>query len=389
MKVKRFPAVAERVEAFQSFYRRENKRPLFGFFAASEYPLARYPSFHYLPEDRPLEPQDFSHPSAIEGFLADCDNLYARHEACGGDFIWSSTPFWGIPWLEAILGCPLDANHSTGSIHSEAPPDFSGPACIESFDRNNPWVRLMETYLSALAGRSRGRWPIGTTRLRGVSDLLAALYGVEALVLRMMDEGEEILDASRRLAELLIRFGAFQLDRIPPFHGGVGSFYYHLWAPERTLWIQEDATALLSPDLYSQFIEPQVQRIVRSFPGTIMHQHSKGYVPTESYLGMGMRALELHIDEGGPSAQELFDRHRSILARSPLIVWGRLSDADCEWLFTRLPPQGLAIAAALPAAAAVALSAAAQPGAAAMPVAAAAASKGEADRLWTMYESSR
>jgi hypothetical protein len=337
-----------------------------------------------LPEDRPLEPKDFSQPRAIEGFLTDCETLYAQHEACGGDFIWSSTPFWGIPWLEAILGCPLYANHATGSIHSEAPSDFSGPECIESFDPKNPWVRLMDTYLSALAERSRGRWPIGTTRLRGVSDLLAALYGVEALVLRMLDEGEEILDASRRIADLLIRFGAFQMDRIPPFRRGVGSFYYHLWAPEGTLWIQEDATALLSPDLYARFIEPQVQRIVRSFPGTIMHQHSKGYVPTDSYLGMGMHALELHIDEGGPSAEELFDRHRAILARSPLIVWGRLTDADCRWLFTRLPPDGLAIAAALPTAAAAALPAAAQLGADARTSA-----LSEADRLWALYESLR
>ena len=38
-----------------------------------------------------------------------------------------------------------------------------------------------------------------------------------------------------------------QIERIPDFHGGVGSFYYNAWAPKGTIWHQEDAAALLSP----------------------------------------------------------------------------------------------------------------------------------------------
>jgi hypothetical protein len=91
----------------------------------------------------------------------------------------------------------------------------------------------------------------------------------------------------------------------------------------------------------------------------------------------------LHIDEGGPSAEELFDRHRAILARSPLIIWGRLTDADCRWLFTRLPPEGLAIAVALPVSAA--LPADAPSGADGE--CGIAAYKRESDRLWALYES--
>jgi hypothetical protein len=52
--------IEERVELFKSFHRRENIRPLLGFFRGSEYPLFRYPFSKSLPEGRPLRPEDFN-----------------------------------------------------------------------------------------------------------------------------------------------------------------------------------------------------------------------------------------------------------------------------------------------------------------------------------------
>jgi hypothetical protein len=103
-----------------------NDRPLFGFYVRSEYRLFRYPATRSLPDDRPLTPDDFD----VAPYLDDCDQLFAEHEACGGDFIWSASAYWGIPWLEAALGCPIIADHNTGSIRSETPAAFSGPESI-------------------------------------------------------------------------------------------------------------------------------------------------------------------------------------------------------------------------------------------------------------------
>src|SRR5680860_99464 len=115
--IKRYHLIEERVENFKHFYRRENKRPLFGFTLGSEYPLFRYNSAKNLPEDRPLKPDDFM----VEEYMEDCDRLFEEHEECGGDFIWTGSIFWGIPWLEAILGCPIYTNYATGSIYSKTP----------------------------------------------------------------------------------------------------------------------------------------------------------------------------------------------------------------------------------------------------------------------------
>ena len=336
-----FKSVSERVEQFRQFYRKENAKPLFGFFRGSEYPLHRYPCMKDLPEDRPLVPEDFP----LEAFLADTEELFQGHESCGGDFIFSATPFWGIPWVEAALGCPIFVSHETGSIYSEPPEGFKGSKSLPDFDKSNPWLQLMEKFLLGLAQKSSGRWPIGTTRMRGVSDLLAATYGGTEWIMKMMEDPEEIHSSCRKLTNFWMALARFQINLIPPYHEGIGSFYYYSWAPKGTVWCQEDAAALLSPSLYEEFIEPCIREISENLKGSIMHQHSTGYIPYKSYKTMAFDALEMHVDQGGPSAEQLYETHKELMADKPLIIWGEFSQDDLDWIFSKLPTEGLAVIA--------------------------------------------
>jgi hypothetical protein len=327
-------SMAERVEQFKLFYNKKNERPLFGFFYGSEYPIFRYPFAAKLPENKALTPDDFN----VDSFVADTVKLFETHETCGGDFIYSASAFWGIPWLEAMLGCPVYSDIKTGALYAEKPETVN-----LKFSADDEWSVLMKKMLKALAKASDGQFPLATTRMRGVSDLLNAIYGGDEFLFKLMGEPDEMRPVIAQLADFFIDAVKFQLELIPEFYGGIGSFYYHNWAPAGTVWHQEDAAALLSPDLYDDFIEPADRKIVESLPQVIMHQHSTGYVPTGAYIKMGMFALELHIDTGGPSAEELYDRHLNILNNKPLIIWGDIPEADLDWIFSKLPPQGLAV----------------------------------------------
>ena len=334
-----FKSIEQRVALFKQFYRKENDRPLLGFYKGTYYPVYRYPSMKNLPEGRPLVPEDFS----ADAFVDDSERLFVEHEACGGDFIWSASAFWGIPWLEAALGCPVYVNHSTGSIYSEPPSLFDGPDSVPLFNANNPWLRLMKTCLHKLNEKSGGRWPIGTTLMRGISDLLSALYGGTEAIFKMMESPEEVRKVCQKLTDFWLQLAQFQLELIPEFHHGSGSYFYYNWVPKGTVWYQEDAAALLSPALYSEFIEGCTRKISDKLTGCIIHEHATGYVPVESYLTMNFSALEMHIDEGGPSAEELYKTHCKILAEKPLIIWGEIPEKDLEWIFSNLPLQGLAV----------------------------------------------
>jgi hypothetical protein len=280
----------------------------------------------------------------VEEYLADYDRLYSEMEECPGDFIFGASAFWGIPWVEAALGCPIRVNHSTGSLYAEKPPAFDGPASVPDFDPGSPWIKKLVEFLDLLARHSAGRYPLATTRMRGVADLLAALYGGENFLFAMMERPEEVREVCGKLARFYIEIGRIQLEHIPPFHGGVGSFYYHLWAPAGTVWHQEDSVMLLSPELYGEFILPWDRDIFGAFPGNIMHFHSTGgYIPVDEVLSLGPTAVEMHIDSGGPSAEKLYDTHLRILEKCPLIIWGAMTDADLDWIFSRLPDRGVAV----------------------------------------------
>ena len=331
--------VEERVHNFQLYYSRSNPRPLLGFFLGSEYPLHRYDAAKALPDDRPLNPDDVQ----VEPYLDDFDRLFEAHEALGRDFIWSACAFWGIPWLEAALGCPIRADHETGSAYAEPPAGFHGPDSLPEFDPDAGWNAKTVEFLTRAAERSAGRYPLATTRMRGIADLLSALYGGEQFLFAMIERPDEVRAVCTKLTDYFIAYAWLQLAHIPEYHGGVGSFYYSMWAPAGTVWHQEDAVALLSPDLYEEFIRPCDERIVQSLPHVIMHLHSTGFIPLDAYLRMGFAAIEMHIDEGGPSAEELHDTHRGIMGRHPLLIWGDMTDADMDWILGKLPPQGLAV----------------------------------------------
>lgn len=329
------PSTEERVAQFQRFYGRDNARALLGIVHGSEYPLHRYPIAAKLPESRALTPDDLDLP----GLLRDGDALWQRHEATGDDSFWGASVFWGVPWVEAILGCPLKASHQTGSIHTEPPPGFGGASTLPKVDDSNPWFRALKMHAKRLGEHAAGRYPLATTRMRGVSDLLAALYGGQELIFAMMEKPEEVLETAKRLGEIWVQVARAQLECYPLFHGGHGAYLYNLWTPAGTAFYQDDSVALLSPDLFEEFIYPVAKTIAGEIP-CLMHMHPTGFLPWEKWLELPFVSMELHIDRGGPSAKKLEPIHRKILSRKPLLVWGELEDDDLTALLA-LPPGGL------------------------------------------------
>jgi len=334
-------SIEERVDQFRHLYAMDNAKPLLGFFCGSEYPLRRYPASQSLPEGRSLTPEDFP----VAPYVEDSCRLFEQHEQCGGDFIYAASAFWGIPWIEAAIGCPIVADHITGSISSRLPAVSTERIEIPEYSDDNPWVRKMGEFLEGLSSSSQGRFPLGTTRLRGVSDLLTALFGTESLIFQMMENPGMIAKTAEKLADWIIRISQYQVERIPEYHGGIGSFYYHLWAPRGTVCLQEDATALLSPRLCRTFIAPNFGKICDSLENVILHVHPSGFVPWDMFLSAPLRLCEMHIDAGGANAQNLLERYKEVLNKMPLLIWGRLSEEDFETIWGRLQPQGIAVMA--------------------------------------------
>lgn len=311
--------------------------PIVGNFLGTYYPLKRYVGAGTLPDGH-------VDPGAIDAaeFRSDYKKLFGQYRRVEGDTIWAGSIFWGIPWMEALTGCDVFADHETGSCRSIRPALPPSPESIPSFDDTSPWIRKAGEFLELLR-TYHPTFPLGTTLMRGFSDILSALYGTPDFVYRLVDDGADLTEVLSKLSDLWIAFAEFQLDRFPDFHGGTGSYFYNLWMPGKGVWIQEDAAALLSPQIFEANILPALLKVIDRFDSVIIHLHPTQYIPIDSLLETDLAAIELHIDKGGPTAEELLPVYRKIQTRKPLVIWGDLTEADVACIRKKLDLTSLAV----------------------------------------------
>lgn len=329
----------EKLERLGQWMNRENERPLLGFTYEEIFPLHAYRKGSKKLPQTDVSPQDI----VLDDYLADFDRLYNLHNNASGDMLWSGAPFWGIPWLEASLGCEISTDFTIGSMRAKTPVGFSENPEIPEFSQENPWVRKMLEFIEALELRSTGRFGIGVTLMRGISDLLSTLYGAEIFLIRMCENPKQVHEIIQKLTDYWISFGDCLLDTLKPFHGGTGVFLYGLWCPGKTIWLQEDAAALLSPQLYEEFIYPADCRIAEAFEHTVIHLHPSQFIPIDFILKSNIDAIELNVDKSGPSVKQLQKEYIKILSSKPLLIWGHLNENDMLFLLKNLPHKGLAI----------------------------------------------
>lgn len=328
-----------RVARARAWQEKANELPLFGFFLGSQYPLHRFPGCAAHLRGGPVDAEDI----VVSDYLGDFEHLHELYSSGGGELVWSASPFFGLPWVEASLGCGVIADLTSGSTRT-VPPDNRGASfVVPEFSPDNAWVRKMIEFIDPLERLSRGRFPVGVTLMRGISDLLAAVYGSDRFVYAAVERPDLLAEQAMALAGYWIDMGKHLLSNLPLFRGGTGSFFYSVWCRGSTIWLQEDAAALLSPDLYERIVFPAVSEISEAFENVVIHLHPSQFIPIDYLLETRINAIELHIDIGGPSAEELATVHRKILADRPLIVWGDMTTDDLEWMLDNLPYKGLAI----------------------------------------------
>ncbi|MDO8686033.1 MAG: uroporphyrinogen decarboxylase family protein [Clostridiales bacterium] len=290
-----------------------------------------------------VKPDDIN----VQLFLEDCENLYLAHKELGDDYPFIASPFVFIPWMEAIMGCPVRASES--SIWAEP--------CVNDWETwewksiigENPWMHKLLEIIEVLVKHAAGRFPVSATMMRGPSDILAAMRGAGQLPLDMLDYPDRMRNAVRLCADAFIEIGKEQLKRIPDSDEGYmdGDRGFRVWAPERLIWLQEDAMALLSPQIYREFFLPEDRRICNAFAATAFHLHGSALWMVDDLIASPeMDVIELNLEAANCDVEGTFKAWKKIRQYKPLVIW-RLYDEDFwAWLdkvLNEIPAQGLSL----------------------------------------------
>ncbi len=323
------------VERLQKSEERLNLHRLFWNFEAFEHIPASFRLGNYffadkfkaaLPLLKPglkIEPEMLK----VDEFLEDYERLFQEIETIGQDGFWTAEPFTGIPWMEAIMGCAVFAGEN--SFITEPAEMLPGSDLIKKIEANPWYVKYME-FVEKLVQLSDGRFPIGQPILRGISDVLGAIMGQTEMIYGMCDEPEPIEGLASLITKVFLKIIEEQQKLIPEFYGGYSMGFYHLWTPGQCIWFQEDLSAILSPELYRDFILEHNRDICSRYDYSAVHLHSSSFHILDDILSIqDLKAVEINKDVGGPGIQELLSIFQKVLDHEKrLVIWGNLDENE-------------------------------------------------------------
>jgi hypothetical protein len=289
--------------------------------------------------DGVLDPGEMS----FETFQQDYQDLFEKNLGSQSDTPWSAFPIMTIPWLEAILGCPIikKGNNIWADPVCAALDEFvSYPVEM----KDNKWLDLLLEFTGWLVEYSNGRFPVSVSLLRGPSDLLSALRGPTQMCLDFYDHPDLVLKAMGQITEIGIKTAGRQIELIPSYMNGYSFGQIYLWSPDQCSWFQDDALALVSPDHFQYFLLPFEKRIAASLPFSGIHLHPRSLFVIDDLLSIpDLDVIEINYESFGPSLNEMLQYFIKVTRKKRLVLWGDFSESDLVFLKENLPVKNLCL----------------------------------------------
>jgi hypothetical protein len=278
-----------------------------------------------------------------EPFLGDYDRSEQMSARLNEDLFMVAIPYWGIPWMEAIIGCPIQVDSGTASMWATPRSGTFNPEDLLPAP-SNPWLERLLEFTDALVARAAGRYPVSLTLMRGPLDMVSGLLGHNRMCALVLDDPARLKELMQACTQVWLQVARAQWARIPRFEGGFCCGMRRVWAPGTTALNQEDASVLISPRAYADLVLESDSRIFEAFEYPMMHLHSAGLHVIDSILGVrALRAVEVDIDPGGPPVSHMLPVFRKIQEVTSLHLYGELAPADIRSLLNTLDHRGLCL----------------------------------------------
>ncbi len=291
-------------------------------------------------------PTDLLKPDMLKPklFLRDYEKILAGNDR-EDDLIHSAEPFPAIPWMEAIIGCPV--RNSGKNIWSEPLSDSLDELEQIRYNPDSPWVEKYLEFIDVLSAEFGCRYPVAQAILRGPADMLSAAIGEAKFIYALHDNPEQMSRIARNFTEIHNEFLRDQVKRFPEFQGGYVIGQYHIWAPGRCSRLQEDAVALLSPGLYKQFFQGPDREMAKVTEFNLIHLHTTSLFLLDLFLEIDeLKTLQVSLDSGGPGLGDIIESLKKIQgAGKRLVIKGVLDEATIAMAEEKLNARGLCLQA--------------------------------------------
>lgn len=165
---------------------------------------------------------------------------------------------YGCAQLAACLGSePQFDDHTVWYKESIDKPEDCPPLTLT---KTEPWWRTYRDVMKRVYEISAGDYLVGMPAFGSNLDVLAELRGTQNLLYDLVDRGEWV---TQKLEEINQAFFAAFDDYyaiIQLADGSSGFSYFNIWGPGKVSQVQCDFAAMISPDMFQEFVVPPLQR---------------------------------------------------------------------------------------------------------------------------------
>ena len=199
-------------------------------------------------------------------------------------------------------------------------PWISDPDAVGTlrFDPSTKWYRIHEELLKESVRISEGNYFTGLPDLIEGLDTLAALRDNEALMMDLVERPEWVKEKVREINQ--VWFAAYErmYDIVKFDDGGSTWGGFRLWGPGKTAKLQCDASAMISPAMFEEFVVPALAEQCEWLDYSVYHLDGTQAV---RHLDALLSIDELDCIEWTPQAGQpmggspkWYDMYRKILA---------------------------------------------------------------------------
>ena len=268
---------------------------------------------------------EFSIPA--EAIVDRWDYELSRKKFLGDSFpcVW---PDFGAGVLAAFLGAKTRVDENTVWFH---PPKEQEAADIHfKFNGRNEWYQRIVSLCRAAMERWQGLVQCSMTDLGGNLDILSTFRPGEQLPLDLYDHPAEVKRLTWEAHEMWWRYFDKINQVLQPLNPGYTA-WTQIYSPEPYYMLQCDFCYMLSPEMFDEFVKPELQKSCARLKNAFYHLDGKGELPhLDSLLAIKeLKGVQWIPGDGQPDITHWPEVYRKIRAAGKLIqIFGGEKELD-------------------------------------------------------------
>lgn len=298
---------------YAKWWRGELDRPLFNVSVSGYEPGRNEPEVAPRPRTAHFPPE------VTADQIVDCWDYSLSCTRFPGDSFPAIWPDFGPGVLAAFLGARPEVALNTVWFHAPAESEISD---IHLRDVQHPWVQRIDSIIQAALKRWGSQVLLATTDLGGTLDVLSSFRPSERLLFDLYDHPEQVKRLTEEIHEQWWRFfhhfeETAQTGRINRGY----SAWTHIYSAEPYYMLQCDLSYTLSPQMFDEFVKPELARSCAKLKNAFYHLDGIGELPhLDSLLSIPqLKGIQWIPGDGQPSNAHWPDVYRRIRAAGKLV----------------------------------------------------------------------